>query len=374
LHKGSDGRLVPGTYAARDELFGIGRALREAGHGVYQVAADHALVPEELDWMQQLAQETGRTVSFNLSQIDQDNDLWRRGLNKLESIANENVPLVAQVAGRAIGIIMGWQLTAHPFALRPSFMEIMHNTVEEKRRALLDPDFRARVLSEKPLVLGEFETFVTTAFHKMFPIGDSMNYEPSASESVAAIAKATKQKPEEVAYDALCKNNGDGMLYFPLFNYSDGNLDVLHELHQHPHTRMGLSDAGAHCGAICDGGMPTFMLSHWTRDRERGEKLSLEHIVRRQTSDTAKLFGLQDRGRIALGCRADLNLIDYDNLQLDGPKIVYDLPAGGRRLLQKAHGYRATILKGQLIVENDELTGTRPGRLIRGPQAAPKTA
>jgi len=374
LHKASDGRLVPGTFAAKDELFGIGRALAQAGHGVFQLAAEHSEVPKELDWIRQLAIETGRTVSFNLSQIDQDEQLWKQGVEKLEALADEQLPVFAQVAGRAIGIIMSWYLTAHPFALRPSFMQIMHESVEEKKRALLNPEFRARILGEDPLVLGEFETFVTTAFHKMFIIGDKMDYEPSACDSVAAIAKRTGRKPEEVAYDALCQNNGEGMLYFPLFNYSEGNLDVLHKLHQHPQTRMGLSDAGAHCGAICDGGMPTFMLTHWTRDRQQGEKLALEHIVRRQTSETAELFGLNDRGRIALGYRADLNLIDYENLQLEAPKIAYDLPAGGRRLLQKASGYRATIVKGKVVAENDELTDIRPGRLIRGPQKSPSTS
>ena len=370
LHKASDGRPVPGTFAAKEELFGIGRALKEVGHGVFQLAAEHANVPQELEWIDALAQETGRPVSFNLSQIDQDTELWKSGLARLEACRDGGGQVVAQVAGRAIGIIMNFHLTAHPFALYPSFMQLMSETVEARKQALRNPDFKAKIMQESAMVFGDFETFVTTSFDKMFMVGDSLDYEPSAERSVASIAAQQGKDPKEVAFDLLCEDDYNGMLYFPLFNYSDGSLDVLHELHQHPQTAMGLSDAGAHCGAICDGGMPTFMLTHWTRDRSRGGKLSLEHIVKRQTLDTATLFGLNDRGMIRPGLRADLNIIDYDNLRLDKPIIAYDLPAGGRRLLQKSHGYRATIVNGQIISEFDELTGILPGRLIRGPQAA----
>ena len=369
LHKAIDGRYVPGTFAAKDELFGIGKALGKAGHGVFQCATEHANVPAELDWFDALAQEIGRPVSFNLSQIDQDDTLWQQGLKRLENCSNEGGPVIAQVAGRAIGIIMNWHLTAHPFALHPSFMQVMHESVEERKAVLRNPEFKERLLNEAPLVLGEFETFVTTAYHKMFIVKEHMDYEPSEADSVAAISGRTGKSEKEIIYDALSEDDYNGMLYFPLFNYSEGNLDVLHELHQHPQTRMGLSDAGAHCGAICDGGMPTFMLTHWTRDRSRGAKLELEHVIRRQTSETAELFGLLDRGLIRPGYRADLNLIDYENLQLGRPQIAYDLPAGGRRLLQKARGYRATIANGVIISENDTPTGELPGRLLRGPQS-----
>ena len=316
-----------------------------------------------------LAQEIGRPVSFNLSQIDQDDALWQRGLKRLEECSQNGGPVIAQVAGRAIGIIMNWHLTAHPFALHPSFMQIMNESVEDRKAALRNPEFKQRLLNEDPLVLGDFETFVTTAFHKMFVVGEHLDYEPSQHDSVAAISARTGKSEKEIIYDALSQDDYNGMLYFPLFNYSEGSLDVLHELHQHPQTRMGVSDAGAHCGAICDGGMPTFMLTHWTRDRSRGSKLELEHVIRRQTSETAELFGLLDRGLIRPGYRADINLIDYENLQLGRPEIAYDLPAGGRRLLQKASGYRATIANGVIISENDTPTGELPGRLLRGPQS-----
>ena len=185
-----------------------------------------------------------------------------------------------------------------------------------------------------------------------------------------ALAERQGISPKEVAWDLMAKDDGHAMLYFPLFNYADGDLEMLHELHQHPLTRMGLSDAGAHCGAICDGGMPTFMLTHWTRDRTRGEKIALEHIIRRQTSETAHTFGLMDRGVLAPGMKADVNLIDYDNLRFSQPEIAWDLPAGGRRLLQRAEGYEMTICSGEVISERGQQTGALPGQLIRGAQGS----
>ncbi len=370
LHKSIDGVPVPGTFAAKDELFGIGAALKAAGRGVFQLATDHASVPAELEWMEQLSLRTGAPVMFNLSQIDQAPELWKVGLQRLEQARANGANVAAQVAGRAIGIVMGWHLTAHPFAARPSFLQLMHKSKAERMAALRSPGFREKLLAEAPIPLGEFETFVTTSFDKMFPMTDAaVDYEPGPDRSLAAIARAQGRKPQEVAFDMLMAEDGDGMLYFPLFNYSDSALDVLEQLHRHPATRMGLSDAGAHCGAICDGGMPTFMLAFWTRDRTRGPRLELEHVVRRQTSETAACFGLNDRGVLKPGFRADVNVIDYDNLRLERPEVVYDLPAGGRRLLQRAVGYRSTIVNGVPIVHGGQRTGALPGRLIRGPQS-----
>jgi N-acyl-D-aspartate/D-glutamate deacylase len=206
----------------------------------------------------------------------------------------------------------------------------------------------------------------------MYPFHDASDYEPDPSTSVAAVAARTGRAPLEVAYDALMENDADGWLYFPIFNYSHGSLDLLHGLHQHPRTLFGLSDGGAHCGAICDGGMPTFMLTHWARDRSRGDRLPLEHVIRRQTRDTAWMYGLRDRGVLAPGMRADINVIDLDRLAVLPPTMAWDLPAGGRRLIQRAQGYRATLLAGALVREFDEATGIRPGKVIRGPQAAPE--
>jgi len=371
LHRAIDGRLMPGTFAAEIELMGISRALAEVGHGVYQVAPEHANVPGEMELYRALAQESGRPVMFNLSQFDQQPTLWKKGLEMLESARADGLPLCAQVAGRGIGIIMGWDLTAHPFATHPSGVRVRPMTPTARKEALRAPGFREQLLSEDPFHLGDFETFVTRSFHKMYVVDPKgVNYEPSAEESVAAIAQRTGRRPEEVAFDALAADDFTGLLYFPLFNYSDGNFDALHTLHSSSATRFGLSDAGAHCGAICDGGMVTFMLTHWTRDRQRGPKLPLEYIVKRQTRDTAHTYGLLDRGVVAPGLKADLNVIDYSALRLERPKVRYDLPAGGRRLVQRAKGYKMTLCSGVPILEDDTLTGQYPGRLIRGPQGS----
>ena len=365
LHKSIDGEPVPGTFAASEELFGLGRELGRAGRGVFQMAIQHEDLLNELTWARALADETGRPVMFNLSQVDHAPDLWRDAVEVLDAAERDGAPLYAQVAGRAIGIVMGFHLTAHPFALKPSFLQIMHDAPEEKQRALRDRDLQRKLLSEEAMPLGEFETFVTTSFDKMYPMGEDFDYEPAPELSIAARAQREGRSPAEVALDHLLADDTHGQLYFPLFNYSNGALDHLHVLHQHDRTLMGLSDAGAHCGAICDGGMPTFMLTHWTRDRTRGPKLPLERVIQRQTRDTARHFGLLDRGVLAPGMKADLNVIDYPRLGVGPAEVVYDLPAGGRRLLQRAHGYRATFKSGQLIVDGDALTGALPGRLLR---------
>ena len=376
LHKSTDGEFVPGTFAGHDELFGIGRAMAEVGHGVFQIAAEHTQMRKEFQWMRTLASETGRTVSFSLSQTDMAPELWKGLLTDLEQAHADGIDIVGQVAGRAIGIMMGWQGTAHPFATYPSWQTIKDLSWEDKLTHLRDPAFRDAMLAETPLDQGFFAAFVTRSFDKMYvpvPGRQQFDYEPTPDQTVQAIAKATDRKPQEIAYEALMGDDGRAMIYFPLFNYSQKSLDALHTLHAHPRTRMGLSDAGAHCGAICDGGMPTFMLTHWARDRTRGPLLPLEHMVRRQTSETAQTFGLNDRGILAPGYRADINIIDFERLRFLDPKMAFDLPAGGRRLVQDAEGYVATFVAGQAIVEHGTPTGAMPGRLIRGPQAAPKT-
>lgn len=376
LHKSVLGVPVPGTFAARDELFGIGHALKRADAGVFQCASEHMNVPEETLWMRDLARETGRPVTFNLSQTDQAPTLWKDIVPVLDAAREEGLPLYAQVAGRAIGIVMNWRLTAHPFRLFPAFHAEQYNHPEfaDLVERLKDPEVRDRIVNDTPIQLDEFATFVTRSFHKMFRIGASPDYEPDQAVSVAAEAERRGVKPELVAYEWMLEDDGKGTLYFPLFNYADGDLELLRELHAHPQTRMGLSDAAAHCGAICDGGMPTFMLTHWARDRSRGDRLGLEYIVRRQTSQTAELFGLNDRGVVAPGLKADLNVIDYDNLRLLAPEVLFDLPAGGRRLAQRPEGYKATICSGEVIFRDGVHTGVFPGKLVRGSQQRPDQA
>jgi len=370
LHKSAEGVLVSGTFAAAEELYGIAEGIKRAGTGVYELAPDHLMVPTDLPMMRKIAEITEQPVVFNLSQTDFNPTVWREGLEGLEAAAADGLSLYAQCAGRAIGVQMNWRLTAHPFVAHPSMESIADLPWEEQLSHLRDPEFRARLLSETPRELNVFERFITESFGKMYPLVDTL-YEPDPSQSIQAIAAREGRSPLEVAYDQMLTEEGQGMLYFPLFNYSDASYDLLHELHSHPRTRMGLSDGGAHCGAVCDGGMPTYMLTFWTRDRVRGEKLPLEYIVMRQTSQTAQFYGLDDRGVIAPGFKADINIIDYDKLSLTQPYIAYDLPAGGRRLLQKASGYVMTLCSGKVIAENDEVTGVLPGKLIRGPQAAP---
>lgn len=371
LHKTIEGVYVAGTNATIDELLGIGAAIRDVGHGVFELADEHVRVPEDVAWMRQLAGITGQPVVFNLTQTYQAPRLWEGVVAQLEQAAAEGVPLYAQVAGRAIGILMTWHGTAHPFALSAPWVEMSTLSWEEKHARLRDPAVREAMIAATPFEVGEFETFVTQTWSNMYLLGPDNDYEPDPSTSLAARAAREGKRPGELAYEALMADEGRGMIYFPLFNYADGSLEPLHRLHAHPRTRMGLSDGGAHCGAICDAGMPSFMLTHWTRDRRRGATLPLEHVVRRQTSETAAFYGLHDRGVLAPGYRADVNLIDYDALRLRAPKMLWDLPAGGRRLVQRADGYVATLKSGEVIVRDGQPTGALPGRLLRGPQAAP---
>lgn len=368
LHRAIDGELVPGTTADRDELLALGDALGAAGHGVFVAACEHKDLPLEIPTFVEMAKRTGRHVTVNLSQIEANPTLWREGLRLIEEARASGVPIAAQVAGRAIGVIMGLELTANPLMLSGSYLEHHGNTLEEKREALKDPALRARIIADGELDLGPLGELVLKNMDKIWVVEGAMDYEPDPSQSLLALSKKTGLSPRAIAIDAMLRDDGRGLLYRPLFNYADGSLEMIRESHLNPATLMGLSDAGAHCGAVCDGGMPTFMLSFWTRDRRRGERLPLEYVVRRQTSDTARYFGLHDRGVLVPGFRADLNVIDYDRLGFKTPRVVYDLPAGGRRLLQDAEGYELTMCAGTITLEHDALTGARPGKVIRGPQ------
>lgn len=376
IHRSVEGELVPGTTAADDELLGIGHAIAAAGHGVFEYSPDHTEVANEFGWMRELAAITGMPVTFNLNQSDTDPDYWRTSLRLLEEADRDGLPIYAEVAGRAIGILFAFDLTLHPFLFKPAWGEIALLPPAQRRRAACSPDMRRRLIDEDPIELGgDFARFVSTTWEKMFPFAGDASYEPTPEQSVAGIAAATGRRVEDVAFDALAADGGGGlgtgMLYFPLFNYSYGDLELTRTLQSHPRTRMGLSDGGAHCGAICDGGMPTFMLSYWSRDRTRGAgTLPLEYVVHRQTRQTAEFYGLHDRGLIAPGMRADLNVIDYENLGVHPPEVVHDLPSGARRLLQKAQGYRATVCNGIVTVADDEFTAELPGALVRGPRRA----
>lgn len=367
LHRSASGVLVAGTFAQLDELKAFGDVLKEVGFGVFEAALEHIKVPGEISWLRDIAEDSGQTVIFNLSQTWEYPQMWKQVLEQLEDAKANNIPLYSQAAGRAIGILMTWQGSAHPFLVYPAFHAHTHGLSErQKIEKLQRREVRAAILADKPVDAGEFANFVATSFDKMYLFDEYLDYEPDDSQSVAAVAKRLGKTPQEVAYDALCGTDGEGFLYFPLFNYADRSLEPLFYMHQHDRVRMGLADGGAHCGAICDGGMPTFMLTHWTRDRKRGGKLSVESIVHRQTQQTAETYGMFDRGLLKAGYRADVNVIDYENLTLGAPKVVYDLPAGGRRLLQEVSGYKMTVCRGEVILENDLPTAARPGTLVRG--------
>ena len=371
IHRGADGKLVPGTFAGRDEVFGIGRVLGEVGQGVFQMTSNHVDMPAETEWMMELARETGRPVLFNLQQIDQAPDLWKSLVARLDAARAEGVPLIGSIPGRPAGVLYGWRASSHPFHFHAAWRESAALPVEQRIARLRDPEVRARLLAEDPPIQDDRARFMLRAFDKMYRVDPAApDYEPAPTEHAAAIAAATGRTPYEVLYDWMMSEDGAGIVYFPIFNYSYNDFSHLYRLLQHPSTMISLGDGGAHCGYIADAGLPTFMLTHWTRDRSRGPRLPLEEIVRRQTSHTASVYGLADRGVLRAGMKADVNLIDYDRLAFEAPYMAYDLPAGGKRLLQKARGYLATIVSGQPVFENGQATGALPGALVRGAQRA----
>ena len=367
LHRAVDGEVVPGTYATEDELLGIGRAMRG---GVFELASD--LMPEEreLAWMERLSAETGRPVTFACLQSDIDPGQWRRLLAAADAAAERGARLAPQIAARPTSLLLGFEGTAHPFIAHAAYRAIAHLPIDERLRRLRDPDVRRAILDEEVQFTDPLTAFVASAFHKLFALGDPPDYEPAPEQSVAAIAARVGKAPTEVAYDLLMERDGRGLLYLPFLNYSGFDFEPIREMLLHPRAVVGLADGGAHCGIICDAGTPTFLLTHWVRDRRRGARLPLELVVRRQTRETAELYALRDRGLLVPGMKADVNVIDLDALALSPPEMVYDLPAGGRRLVQRARGYRATIKSGATVFEDGVATGALPGRLVRGASAA----
>jgi N-acyl-D-aspartate/D-glutamate deacylase len=272
----------------------------------------------------------------------------------------------AQVACRPVGMVHGLECSMHPFFLAPSYLAIADLPLDERVRRMRDPALRQRILAEAAQAPDNRRlNTITQHFHKLFPIGERSDYEPRAEDSVAAIAAREGRLAPEVAYDMLLEDGGRRKFNFPIYNYTDQNLDVVRDMMTHPAALFGLGDAGAHCGYICDASYPTFLMTHWGRDRTRGEKLPLEFLVHGQTQRNAQALGLHDRGALLPGLRADINLIDYSQLNLTRPEVIHDLPAGGRRLVQYASGYVQTLVAGQVVMESGQATGTLPGRLVR---------
>jgi N-acyl-D-aspartate/D-glutamate deacylase len=368
-HKTPTGDMVPGRYSEVDELLGIGEAFKGLRHGAFGMNSDFDNEAEEFDWMTRFSKETGRPVWFLL--VDQPNDTtrWRRMLDGVHKARKAGAMVTAQIAGRPVGVLLGIDTALNPFSIRPSYQELLKLPVAERMKRVKDPAFRAKVLAEKPAQeylkrLSQFRQYIVTAWDRMFPFTDPPNYEPRKEDSIAGMAARQGRTPDEVAYDYLAQS-ADSFLFFPIVNYNEDNLGVLQTMLEDETTLLGLSDGGAHCSSIVDAGVPTWMLMHWSRDRSRGPRLPLERIIKRQTSDTAGFFGMNDRGLLKVGLKADVNLIDYDGLRLRVPEIRYDLPMNGRRIVQKADGYKATFVSGVATYEDGVYTGATPGRLVR---------
>lgn len=282
----------------------------------------------------------------------------------------DGLPVRAQVCGRPVGLLLGLSLTLNPFSAHPSYKTIEHLPFAERLKLLRTPEWRAKLLNETPNSDNPFVKAVLRNFAKMFPLADPPNYEPTADESLGARAAQRNVSPEELAYDWMLQDDGRALILFPFLNYADDNLEPALAMMRHPHTVLGLGDGGAHVGMISDGSFPTSMLTHWTRDRTRGAKLPLEWVIKAQSRDTAAAVGLHDRGLLKPGYKADLNVIDHARLTLHRPKVAYDLPAGGRRLVQYADGYEATVVSGAVTYRNGNATGALPGKLIRGAKSA----
>jgi N-acyl-D-amino-acid deacylase len=369
LHRAKDGELAAGTTASAAELIGIGRALGDAGAGVFELASDMFDPEGEFAWMRTIAHETGRPVTFNCLQDDLRPEHWRRLVALADEATADGARIVPQVAGRPASVLFGWDSTAHPFLFHQTWRSVADLPRAERQARLRDPEVRRAMVTERVEVSG-LAAFLT-AWHKLFPLGDPPEYEPGPERSVQSIAAREDLTPEEVTYDLMMADDGRGLLYIPLLGYTHGDFDALHEMLVHPGSVLGLGDGGAHCGLLCDASLPTYMLTHWVRDRSRGARLGLEQAVHMQTRSTASLYGFDDRGLLAPGYLADVNVIDLDALAIDAPTMVYDLPAGGRRLVQRARGYAATVKRGVVVREDDQSTGERPGVLLRGAQSVP---
>ena len=370
-HRTSRGEPTPTLTASVDELVGIARGLGGLGRGVLQVVSDHMNTDEEFAIFRRMVSESGRPLSFSLVQSPFDPDGYREVLGRIDAAQADGLAITAQVGTRAVGLLFGLQCTLHPFLNNPVFAEIESLPVAEQARVMADEGFKARVLeaaaSGKVRKLGGG---LIGRFEAMYELGDPPDYEPDPADSVAARAAREGRPVDDFVYDLVVADEGRTLLYLPALNFAGGTLDAVGEMLAHPHTVPGLSDGGAHVGTICDGSFPTTLLTLWGRDRDRG-RLELAYLVQQHCQDTARTVGLHDRGVLAPGYRADVNVVDFHNLSARRPEVRYDLPAGGRRLLQRADGYLHTVVAGVETYRGGEPTGALPGRLVRGPQPAP---
>lgn len=376
LHMTREGIPMPGTYSDESELLGIGKVIGDMGKGIYGLVSDWDDWEKEMDWMKRLSIENNCQINFVL--FYQDASKWPRVEAQLEYVRKANAEgarLVAHVGARPVNVLMNFNGTVHPFFMHQNFAPLAALTPQERLEQLRDPEVRAAILAEPTPSMGiEVADRMVSDFELMFELGAEPDYEPRPEDSVAARAAAAGVTPQEYAYDALLQRDGDAMLYFPLMGYDQGDLSRQVTMLRDENSVISLADTGAHCGVLSDASIPTYFLSYFVRDRERGERFDLEQAISMHTRDTARCVGLLDRGTLEVGMKADINLIDYEQLKVLAPQITYDLPAGGRRMFQAAEGYRATLVNGEVVMENGEETGARPGRLIRGSQSAPQAA
>lgn len=371
FHRSSDGKSTPSFEAAENELTALALALKDAGRGAMQLIADFDDVEATFALLRRLVERSGRPLSVSLLEggYGPMTLRWRELLDWAAAASAAGLPIKAQVLSRAIGVLLGHELTLNTFYTTATYAALSRLPLQEKLLELRRPEVRARILAESvdpdpTIVLGR----LARDFGQMFLLGDPPDYEQPFEQNMASRAQRLGVTPEELVYDLMMEQGGRNMLYVTLCNYVHGSLDSSLAMMRHPGAVLGLGDGGAHCGTICDGSHPTFLLTHWVRDRRRGERLPLAWAVKALSRDTASAVGLLDRGLIAPGYKADVNVIDFDRLRLHPPEVARDLPGGGRRLVQRADGYRATIVSGTAVYRDGAATGALPGRLVRGPQ------
>ena len=361
-HRARDGRLTPSLSAGEPELFGMAAAMKRAGRGVIEVNSDFG--PGEFEILRAAAEISGRPLSVLLLQVNDAPDLGRETRAKIHAARKAGVNAHGQVGCRPIGVMMGLETTIHPFSSHPAWLSMDHlNPAQRFDTLRRDPALRHNLVAERPA--DEHTKRIAGALDRIYVVDDSYDYEPHPSLSIGARARAAAASPWQIALDAMMANEGKQLLVETFENYTEGNLDNIREMIEDEATVMGIADGGAHVCTVCDASSPTFLLTHWARDRKRGAKLPLEFLVRKQTQDCALAYGLKDRGVLAPGYRADINIIDFDKLGMRKHEVVYDLPTGGRRLMQRADGYRHTFVAGVETLCNDEHTGAMPGRLLR---------
>jgi N-acyl-D-amino-acid deacylase len=372
IHKTGQGNPIPTWQSAESELEAMAMALKDTGKGVLQAVfgSSGRTLQDEIDLLSRLTRMSGRPASFTMAQANENPEAWRDVMAHLAEANTKGPRIRAQVFPRLIGMVLGFDLTVNPFNLCPSYQPLAKLPFEERIQALRDPMVRARLLMEDAQDSFLPLTRLGRRFDYIFPMGDPPNYEPDPASSVAAQAARRGMDPAELAYDMMMENGGRALLLLALANYGNGNLDAILSLINDPNSVLGLGDGGAHYGMICDSSFPTTVLQHWTRERD-GARMPIERAVQALTRDPAETVGLNDRGVLSVGRKADVNVIDHGRVTLHSPRVRYDLPAGGRRLYQDAAGYEATIVAGQVISREGESTGALPGRLVRGAQAAP---